>query len=44
LLTPWNYVSSNPTNNPTEFDLWMDVTWRGTTNRISNWSEDPVPQ
>lgn len=43
-LTLWNYVSSHPTNNSSEFDLWMDVTWRGTTNRISNWAEDPQPQ
>ncbi|HEX3797856.1 MAG TPA: prepilin-type N-terminal cleavage/methylation domain-containing protein [Verrucomicrobiae bacterium] len=37
----WHYVSSNPTNNPSEFDLWMDVAWAGKTNRISNWSKDP---
>ncbi len=39
--TLWNYVSTNPTNNSSEFDLWMDVTWSGKTNRISNWSKDP---
>jgi prepilin-type N-terminal cleavage/methylation domain-containing protein len=39
--TLWNYVATNPTNNSSEFDLWMDVTWSGKTNRISNWSKDP---
>jgi prepilin-type N-terminal cleavage/methylation domain-containing protein len=39
--TLWNYVSTNPTNNSSEFDLWMDVAWSGKTNRISNWSKDP---
>jgi prepilin-type N-terminal cleavage/methylation domain-containing protein len=42
-ITPWSYVSSNPTNNSTEFDLWMDVVWRQKTNRISNWAADPQP-
>jgi prepilin-type N-terminal cleavage/methylation domain-containing protein len=42
-VNPWNYVSSNPTNNASEFDLWMDVEWRQKTNRISNWSADPKP-
>ena len=35
------YVSSNPTNNPTTYDLWVDVLIGGKTNRISNWSKDP---
>jgi prepilin-type N-terminal cleavage/methylation domain-containing protein len=43
-VNPWNYVSSNPTNNPNhEFDLWLDVVWRGKTNRLGNWSKDPIP-
>ena len=42
-ITPWHYVVSNPTNNTSEFDLWMDVTWSGKTNRISNWNKDPQP-
>ena len=43
-VTAWNYVSSSPTNNPTEgYDLWLDVVWRGKTNRISNWSPEPQP-
>jgi hypothetical protein len=37
----FRYVSSNPTNNPTTFDLWIDVLIAGKTNRISNWSKDP---
>lgn len=36
---PWRYVSSNPTNNPGSYDLWVDVVIRGKTNRISNWSQ-----
>ena len=35
------YVSSNPTNNPNTFDLWVDVIIAGKTNRVSNWSKDP---
>ena len=41
LLNPWHYVSSNPAHNPNSFDLWLDITIRGQTNRISNWSKDP---
>ncbi len=37
----WNYVSTNPTNNPGSYDLWIDVLYGGKTNRISNWSKDP---
>lgn len=39
---PWRYVSSNPTNNPGEFDLWVDIAVGGKTNRISNWSDKPL--
>jgi prepilin-type N-terminal cleavage/methylation domain-containing protein len=39
---PWRYNSSNPTNNPNAFDLWTDVVIAGKTNRISNWSRDPL--
>ena len=35
---PWQYISSNPTNNPGGFDLWLDVLIGGKTNRICNWS------
>lgn len=37
----WHYVSTNPTNNANSYDLWMDIVYGGTTNRISNWSPDP---
>ncbi len=37
-LNPWRYNSSNPTNNPGGFDLWVDIYISGKTNRISNWS------
>jgi prepilin-type N-terminal cleavage/methylation domain-containing protein len=38
----FSYVSSNPTNNPNSFDLWVDVVINGKTNRINNWSRQPV--
>ncbi|HMP82870.1 MAG TPA: type II secretion system protein [Verrucomicrobiota bacterium] len=41
-LTPWHYNSSNPTNNPESFDLWVDIILRGKTNRICNWSATPI--
>lgn len=34
----WQYNSSNPTNNPGAYDLWVDLVISGKTNRISNWS------
>lgn len=40
-LNPWRYVSSNPTNNPGAFDLWVDIFIGGRINRISNWSQQP---
>ena len=43
-INPWHYNPINPTNNPDSYDLWIDVVWRGKTNRISNWSKDPQPQ
>jgi hypothetical protein len=39
---PWRYNSSSPTNNPTSFDLWIDVMIAGKTNRISNWSPKAI--
>ncbi|HZR19977.1 MAG TPA: prepilin-type N-terminal cleavage/methylation domain-containing protein [Verrucomicrobiae bacterium] len=33
-----SYVSSNPTNNPNSYDLWVDIVISGKTNRISNWT------
>ena len=40
-INPFRYVSSNPTNNTSTFDLWVDVIVGGKTNRISNWSDKP---
>jgi prepilin-type N-terminal cleavage/methylation domain-containing protein len=40
-VNPVCYVSSNPTNNPNSYDLWIDVLIAGKTNRISNWSAEP---
>lgn len=39
---PFRYVSSNPTNNPNSFDLWVDVAVGGTVLRICNWSKEPL--
>ena len=41
-LNPWRYNSSGPTNNPTSYDLWIDLIIDGKTNRISNWSREPL--
>ncbi len=41
-LTPINYVSSNPTNNPATYDLWIDIMIGGKTNRICNWNQKPI--
>lgn len=41
-MNPWRYNSSNPTNNPGSFDLWVDIMVDGKTNRISNWSREPL--
>jgi prepilin-type N-terminal cleavage/methylation domain-containing protein len=40
-INPFRYNSSNPANNPTSYDLWVDVIVGGKTNRISNWSSKP---
>jgi prepilin-type N-terminal cleavage/methylation domain-containing protein len=40
-LNPWRYVSSDPTNNPTSYDLWVDLLINNKTNRVSNWSKKP---
>ena len=42
VLNPWRYVSSGPTNNNGEFDLWVDIVVGDKTNRISNWSDKPL--
>lgn len=41
-LNPFRYVSTNPTNNPGKFDLWIDILVQGKTNRICNWSDDAI--
>jgi prepilin-type N-terminal cleavage/methylation domain-containing protein len=41
-LTPICYVSTNPTNNPKSFDLWIDIIVQGKTNRVCNWSDDVI--
>ena len=41
-LNPWRYNSSNPTNNPNSYDLWIDLVISGKTNRICNWSKEPL--
>jgi hypothetical protein len=42
VLNPIRYVSSNPTNNPNSFDLWVDVVISGKTNRLSNWNKEVI--
>lgn len=37
----WAYNSSHPTNNPSSYDLWVDLVIGGKINRISNWSKQP---
>jgi prepilin-type N-terminal cleavage/methylation domain-containing protein len=41
ILNPWRYVSSNPTNNVSSYDLWVDIYISAKTYRISNWSKQP---
>jgi prepilin-type N-terminal cleavage/methylation domain-containing protein len=41
-INPWRYNSSSPRYNPKSFDLWIDVLVGGKTNRICNWSEQPL--
>ena len=40
-LNPWRYVSSSPTNNPSTYDLWVDIVIGAQTNRVSNWNAKP---
>jgi prepilin-type N-terminal cleavage/methylation domain-containing protein len=41
-INPWRYNSSSPAHNTKSFDLWIDVTAGGKTNRICNWSDKPI--
>jgi len=36
---PWRYNSTNPTNNPGRYDLWLDIIIDGKTNRFCNWEK-----
>jgi len=38
-LNPWRYNSSNPTNNPGSYDLYVQLVMGGKTNLICNWSK-----
>lgn len=40
-LNPWRYVSTNPTNNPGSYDLWVDFPVGTKIYRVSNWSKQP---
>ena len=42
-MNPWRYNSSNPTNNPNSFDLWLPIRIGSRVFLISNWSKQPVP-
>lgn len=37
-INPWRYNSSNPTNNPGAYDLWVQLSISGRTNLVCNWS------
>jgi len=41
-VTPFCYNSSHPTNNTGSYDLWVDVVVKGKTNRVCNWSTQPI--
>jgi prepilin-type N-terminal cleavage/methylation domain-containing protein len=38
-VNPWRYNSSNPTNNPGTYDLWVQLVIIGKTNLVCNWSK-----
>jgi prepilin-type N-terminal cleavage/methylation domain-containing protein len=38
-FNPWRYNSSNPTNNPGQFDLWAEVVIGGKQFTFGNWNE-----
>ena len=39
-VNPWRYNSSNPTNNPGAYDLYIQLMINGKTYLICNWSKD----
>ncbi|MCF7668920.1 MAG: hypothetical protein K9N48_03990 [Verrucomicrobia bacterium] len=38
-INPWRYVSTNPTNNPTSYDLWAEINISGEIITIGNWQQ-----
>jgi prepilin-type N-terminal cleavage/methylation domain-containing protein len=47
-INPWRYNSSNPTNNPGAYDLWVQLSISGRTNLVCNWNrqvrlDSPLP-
>jgi type II secretory pathway pseudopilin PulG len=36
---PWRYNSTNPTNNPGSFDLWVELDIGGKKVTVGNWSK-----
>jgi len=38
-LNPWRYNSSNPTNNPGAYELWIQLSLGRQTNLICNWTK-----
>ena len=41
-LNPFRYVSTHATNNAGSYDLWVDLVIKGRTNRVCNWSTQPI--
>jgi type II secretory pathway pseudopilin PulG len=41
-INPWQYNSAAPVHNPNSYDLWIDVYVGKTTNRICNWTSEPL--
>jgi prepilin-type N-terminal cleavage/methylation domain-containing protein len=41
-MNPFRYISSHPTNNTGSYDLWVDLYIGGKTNRVCNWSTQPI--
>ncbi len=41
-VSPVFYNPINPTNNPNSYDMWVDVIVGSKTNRISNWTKEPI--
>jgi len=37
----FRYNSSHPTNNPSSYDLWVDIYYGGKTWRFGNWAAEP---